>query len=528
MTLALKVHGPPGTGKTEMLRRAARKALDDGIDPRDLAAISFTRAAAGELRNRLADECQIDPDELKGVGTIHSLARRLLEANTDLLVDGKALKEFMETTRFDFDARAYAEGSDDHYGDGPLTDVTQIGNFCLAFYDWFRSTLQRDLEQALWAYQGDVPRNDKRGALAALKRFLPLYEDYLRQTGRWDFASLLVRVCALRERPVDWRVLLVDEAQDLSPLLMAVVRLWADGRERVTLAGDPNQAIYTFQGANPALFEVFPAQTYNLVDSHRLPADLVGYARRVLFAGGEAKDFPWQGRERDVEHDGSLFVLARTRRLVALEVAELMQAGTPFWALRGPDPLRTGACRAMQSALQLGAERQTTLRDLERILEHIPSKPWLVRGAKTGISRAIGLHGPYHQIGIDQLADYKLTPALLSLLADQAPWEAFAKVESQTLDYFRRVVLLHGRGALTAEPKITTSTIHGAKGHERDGVLLVNDWAGKPYGSLWSQDRETRAAEYRVAYVGVSRSRGHLEIRPGGRRRFPFPTWGAA
>lgn len=524
MTFALKLFGPPGTGKTHMLRRAARKALADGILPNQLGAISFTRAAAGELRERLAQDFAMDPEDLKGVGTIHSLARRTVGASTDRLVKGKALKEFMEAFHFDFNEQAYTETNDDHFAD-QVADVSKVGNFCLAFYDWFRATLQRDLERAMLAYKGDVPRADKRGALAAVKRFVPAYEGWLKETQQWDFASLLIRVCAERASPPDWRALMIDEAQDLSPLLMTVVRLWTEGRERVILAGDPNQAIYTWQGASPRLFEQFPCETTHLVESHRLPTELVDFARRVLFAGGDARDFPWEGRAVIPETHGTLFLLTRTRRLLGIEANALMLDGTPFSALRGLDPLRQNACKAVYAALRLGAKGHCTLKDLERIFEQVPSAPWLVRGAKANLQRTIVKRGILAVVRLDELESLGLQPRLLELIAEQNPWAAFGKADTRLIDYYRRVVLIHGAEALVTEPKITLSTIHGAKGHERDGVLVVNDWAGKPYGSLWNGDREDRAGEFRVGYVAVTRAKHSLEIRNQGRRQFPFPHW---
>ena len=61
MNQYVAIYGPPGTGKsTEVIRRFS-KLLDDGVDPNRIGLVSFTKAAAKELANRIGIDTPTSP-----------------------------------------------------------------------------------------------------------------------------------------------------------------------------------------------------------------------------------------------------------------------------------------------------------------------------------------------------------------------------------------------------------------------------------------------------------------------------------
>jgi len=80
-------------GKTAVLTERARKLLRDGVNPSDIAVITFTNLAAQELRDRLADDYK---DGIY-IGTIHGLANKFLLThgiNTGKLIEDEKFDEF--------------------------------------------------------------------------------------------------------------------------------------------------------------------------------------------------------------------------------------------------------------------------------------------------------------------------------------------------------------------------------------------------------------------------------------------------
>ena len=131
---------------------------------------------------------------------------------------------------------------------------------------------------------------------------LAAYQDLKRRRGVVDFDDLLAG--AARELASDgawaeavrWRFrhVLVDEAQDLNPLQYRLLEQLVDGRGDLYLVGDPAQAIYAFNGADPGLLvdisERMPGiEIIELPTNHRSTPQIVAAGAAVLRAGGQAR-----------------------------------------------------------------------------------------------------------------------------------------------------------------------------------------------------------------------------------------------
>lgn len=240
----LAILASAGSGKTRVLtsRIAYRIATGNAV-ARHILAITFTRDAAGELRRRLRRLEVAEPIES---GTFHAVALRLLRdraaatgSSPPALANDRMrlVREVLTETRLRFDAS---------------TALTEI--------DWARARLVAPGEFAA------ATRAARRRSPLTADQYATLAERYVslkKRRGVVDFDDLLEGLVAEMERDptfadiVRWRFrhLFVDEAQDLNPLQFQVLEHLRGGRADICLVGDPRQAIYGWNGADPTLLD---------------------------------------------------------------------------------------------------------------------------------------------------------------------------------------------------------------------------------------------------------------------------------
>ncbi len=240
----LAIIAAAGSGKTRVLtRRIAHRIAAGSADPRHTLALTFTRDAAGELRRRIR---QLDIDEPVETGTFHAVALRLLRdratasgtAAPAVAPDRMRLaREVITETRLSCEPAA-----------------------ALAELDWTRARMvaPADLASASRAVRRRPALNPDQ-----FVRFADRYTALKRRRGVVDFDDLLEGLLDAMQRDstyadiVRWRFrhLFVDEAQDLNPLQFAVLEHLRGDRADICLVGDPRQAIYGWNGADPTLLD---------------------------------------------------------------------------------------------------------------------------------------------------------------------------------------------------------------------------------------------------------------------------------
>jgi len=225
----------PGTGKTLTLtRRVCFLVEDQGIAPANILALTFTRAAAHELRQRIQTE--LGPESLPRVSTLHSFAlRQLLRNATRITLLPQPLR-----IADDWEERHII-----------LEDLKQL--LRLQRVDEARD-LFNDLSadwQSLTADQADWERRFPN------PQFLGAWREHRNIYGYVLRAELVYQLKRALEQVPDFAVdgppthLLVDEYQDLNRCDLAVAKAIADRGVEVYCAGDDDQSIYGFRKAHP-------------------------------------------------------------------------------------------------------------------------------------------------------------------------------------------------------------------------------------------------------------------------------------
>ncbi len=275
----LRILAGAGSGKTRVLtHRIAHRALTDTLDPQRVLAVTFTRKAAGELRERLG---RLGLRQGVHAGTFHAIAYAQLRQRWE--ERGVRPPELLDR-KVGFVARLMP-GRD---RTAPLDVVAEIE----------------------WAAARRVPPERYEEAAAAAHRRPPMplaqvasvygrYEEQKRRRRVVDFDDLL-RLAArdLAADPVyasarHWRYrhLFVDEFQDVNPLQFHLLRAWLGPESDLCVVGDPNQAIYAWNGADARYLvdfdSFFPGGgTVTLSENYRSSPQILAVANAVLAAGG--------------------------------------------------------------------------------------------------------------------------------------------------------------------------------------------------------------------------------------------------
>jgi hypothetical protein len=278
-----------------------------------------------------------------------------------------------------------------------------------------------------------------------------------------------------------------------------------------------------------------------LRQSFRVPAAVHAFATKIIQQNKERVPKEYQPRPSigqvrfldgrtalaAVDGERSTFVLARNRIYLGRWARELMVRAVPFLVegRGGVNPLSPGRRRtAVELALRLARGLDdhafVAAADVEALLAYVPCSSGLVpRGAKARTREArcaCRTFSPVElraELGLD---------ALLDALQDDGGLALLAGLNARDRAYFEALVNRYGE---LPKPRVTLTSMHGAKGRQADLVVVLpnltrstaRELLGSPVG---------REAENRVFYVAVTRAREELiVVAPRGRRSYAFPSF---
>lgn len=327
----LLIRATAGAGKTHVLTLRIQRQIADGeFDPDHILAMTFTRKAGDELRQRLYHS------GMRGIkaGTFH---RAAIDIVSDFRRDNNLRPLSIEPSR----RKLLRDLS------GQMRESGDV-----ALEDWQLPKVEQELSWALsqgfngTTYGRRASRTRRNSPLpgAQMADVIDRYIGLCRARGVVDFDLLLLEAISILrdERPAlasfrhRHRSLFVDEAQDMNPLQFSLLRFMAGEDPTLFCVGDPNQSIYGFNGASPELLQellsTWPStQVLDLTRNHRSTANIVAVADTLLDEGAAgispAKDdgeIPLI-RAFDTEEDEA--------RQVAAWIATHQQPGTPWRAM---------------------------------------------------------------------------------------------------------------------------------------------------------------------------------------------------
>lgn len=298
-----------------------------------------------------------------------------------------------------------------------------------------------------------------------------------------------------------------------------------------------HNCIFNFQGAEPSWLLSLNARSTAveiLRQSFRVPGRVHAFARRIISQNRVRVAKPYEPREDagevtvlrpeevlDAVGDAaSVFVLVRNRVFLKAWAERLLQAAEAFASDRRAalSPLDNDKVRrALAAGVRLREGKPVGARDLEALLEFIPSRGagLLPHGVKKRVERAEG------EISRKELAGAWGLGHLLAILDVKGPAHVLLRLPSKDRDYLERLLARHG--GRVPEPRFRLLTIHGAKGREADVVVVIPDMTRASFSEYIQGGPDGEEAENRVAYVAVTRARKRLIlVEPTTRRFYPY------
>ncbi|WP_261564816.1 ATP-dependent helicase [Frankia gtarii] len=262
----LLVLAGPGTGKTATLVEAVAARIEAGADPRSILVLTFSRRAAGELRERIT--ARLGPTGTgagggPGVWTFHAWCLALLRAHDRPAPHGGF--RLLSGPERDSRLRELIEGSrEDGRPAWPPQLARALGT--RGFTEEVRALLARAREVGLEPVGlAQLARRTDRPDWAALAEFYEMYLDVFGFEGALDYADLVHRAVVVAEGAeagealrASYRHVFVDEYQDTDPAQERLLRAVAGGGRDLVVFGDPDQSIYAFRGAEVAGLLDFP------------------------------------------------------------------------------------------------------------------------------------------------------------------------------------------------------------------------------------------------------------------------------
>jgi DNA helicase II / ATP-dependent DNA helicase PcrA len=233
----IKIFGPPGTGKTyTLIERVLKTKLRKGIQPEKIAFISFTNKAVNTAVDRaLSAFPHYSVENFTRFKTLHKYCRRYFKEEIfdikNCMIDFALQESILKRSdrRLEDDEFIYKDWS-------------------LGIYDKARNMM----EDPIKVFKKESYKKDN---IDVFQRKISTYEHY-KQNSFIDFTDMIERAIDEIDFP-ELDVLILDEAQDFTPLQWSVLYKMAENSKRIYLAGDDDQGIYQWNGADSKYFTTY-------------------------------------------------------------------------------------------------------------------------------------------------------------------------------------------------------------------------------------------------------------------------------
>jgi len=479
------VYGPPGTGKTTYGIDWVCKMHAKGIPLESIGYVAFTKKAANEARMRILNEGVAPyPKALNNFRTIHSFCYREMGLHSTQIMSAEKLRLFSKETQFYIRPSLIGDQSNDTFSELPE------GNIYLFVYNLARNRLCEPME----VFEQDKFQNDARLSAYELEQFIKAYDSFKFRYALFVFTDMLEKYAAEYKPPVGLTALFVDEAQDLSKLQWKTIGRMSQNVEYMVVAGDDDQAIYEWAGSDTETFVKLGKRADKskvLAFSHRLPKKIKDLASKVISRVPRRveKDFVARDCEGSIYEVSSLdevpldkgeFLILCRHRYQMKELIEDLKAGG--WSCDCPPYSPLGTTAFKNYALWTKMKQGGHLGDNE-----VKSLYKMVN---------MGNHG----VRVNSI-EYQHISACIKA-NESLIWES--SVDSDDLTHIKSIIANEDPLYWT-KPRITVSTIHGAKGAECPNVVLYQDVSTAVAESLDTE--EGFASETKVFYVGITRAK---------------------
>jgi len=479
------VLGPPGTGKTTHLLSLVDEALTNGIPPDQICFLTFSRKGAEEAISRAVQKFNLSADQFPYFRTVHSLCYKQLGLSRSRVLQRDHVSDLGD--KLGLELSGAVNIGEDLFSTGRGDDK-------LLFLENLSRTRCVSIREQFDDYESD---SVSWAGLDQLSRALAAYKQ---QYNLIDYTDMLSEFCSVGFAP-QFELLLVDEAQDLSALQWKVVNKLEEGSKSVNIAGDDDQGIFRWAGADVETFIELEGTVHILDQSYRVPKEIQSLALSIISTVEARRDKSWTARPgtdgkvnhvtspEDIDLSAGTWLLLARNSYMLKELERVVRLQGYAYDMQGKSPLSNPAVTAIRVW-------ETMRRGKALAKAHVRSALAYVRKAD-----------------VDAFADTDSQEWTLKELFDKGwipstgIWHvALDGIDPDDREYL--ISVLRNGESLTKTPRIKLATMHGSKGGEADNVVLLSDVAPRTFDEMMDRPDD----EARVFYVGITRARETLYI----------------
>lgn len=273
-----------GSGKTRVLTYKIAYLMQQGIEPWNILALTFTNKAAREMRERIGRLVGEHEASMLWMGTFHSIFYRILRYESDAIGFSSHFTIYDDRDSASLIKNIIKEMGLDEKQYRPGIVANRISEA--------KNELIRPTQ---YARDYQLMRRDQASRMSRVHEIYATYQQRLHQSDAMDFDDLLLYTYVLlSERPdirqkyeERFQFVLVDEYQDTNYAQHQIVWLLTEHRQRVSVVGDDAQSIYSFRGARIDNILNFQksyqgARLFKLEQNYRSTQTIVGAANSVI------------------------------------------------------------------------------------------------------------------------------------------------------------------------------------------------------------------------------------------------------
>ena len=462
MKKPIKIYGPPGTGKTFRLIRRVNAYVRTGTPYHKIGYFAFTKKAAKEARERIG----VDEKQVPYFQTLHAFCFHLLNLNESDIMQphhyealGKKLN-----IRVNFN---------DKYND-EQTHFLTCNN---PYFQMIQRSINKDIPLREEFNLNEHDRKDI-DSWDTLKHIHINLQEYKTKMHLLDFNDLVKKVVNSKKFP-KLKAIFIDEAQDLSPLQWQLYDKLKENCDDIYLAGDDDQAIFAWAGADVNKFIKEPANERVLRYSRRVSRAVQEQSQIAVskIAGiRKHKEYLPRAQEGFASHinnlgqidltKGKWLILTRTKSNLLDIMKELKSKNIYYQSNKGKS-FNVGIYNGAMAYTKWIREGKLEEKEINDVREYIPSGNW----------------------------------------NPEKNWYDIFVADQKEILYIRNII--SGGEILSENARVWVSTIHAAKGGEEDNVIPSLHQGSKVQKSIrLSVDKQDE--EHRVWYVGITRARNNL------------------
>ena len=273
-----------GSGKTRVLTYRIVHLINQGVDPFNILALTFTNKAALEMKKRISEITSESISRNIWMGTFHSIFARILRSEAPLIgfPTNFTIYDTYDSEKLISNIIKEFKLDKDHYKAKTIRNrISTLKNNFISVESYFNNPELIEID-----------KSSKRD------QFGNIYNEYVKRCFKacvMDFDDLLLKTNellkkspeALRKYQDKFKYILVDEYQDTNYSQYLIVKALADRHENLCVVGDDSQSIYSFRGANIDNILNFKkhypdSKTYKLEQNYRSTKNIVQAANSLI------------------------------------------------------------------------------------------------------------------------------------------------------------------------------------------------------------------------------------------------------